>query len=239
MRFYVVTIFPQLFDGLRSFGLVGQASRKGTIDIIPVSPREFAVDKHGSVDDAPYGGGHGMVMRPGPITDALDWIDACEPTAGSKPHRVLLTPQGKPFDQAIARRLATHASVSLVCGRYEGFDERIRANVHEEVSIGDYVMTGGEVAAMAIIEASSRLLPGVLGSIESTYDESHADGTLEYPQYTRPPEFRGQKVPDVLLSGDHKKISAWRKEQSLRRTENRRPDLFAKLTPSGKKGRQT
>ncbi|MBK8169233.1 MAG: tRNA (guanosine(37)-N1)-methyltransferase TrmD [Sandaracinaceae bacterium] len=226
MHFYVVTIFPPMFDALLSVGLVGQAARKGTIRVIPVSPRDFAVDKHGSVDDAPYGGGHGMVMRPGPITDALDWIDACEE---KPPHRVLLTPQGAPFNQTTARRLAQHHAVSLVCGRYEGFDERIRSCVDEEISIGDYVMTGGEVAAMAVIEASSRLLPGVLGSIESTYDESHADGSLEYPQYTRPPEFRGMKVPDVLLSGDHKKISIWRKDQSAQRTAERRPDLFARL----------
>lgn len=238
MRYYVVTIFPQMFDALLSVGLVGQAARKGTIRVLPISPREFAVDKHGSVDDAPYGGGHGMVMRPGPLVDAMEWVSACEPANAPKPHRVLLTPQGVPFNQSVARRLATHASLVLVCGRYEGFDERIRSHVDEEVSIGDYVMTGGEVAAMAVIEATSRLLPGVLGSIESTYDESHADGALEYPQYTRPPEFRGVKVPEVLLSGDHKKISAWREAQSMKRTSERRPDLYARLPATRSGGRK-
>lgn len=233
MRYYVVTIFPQMFDALLSVGLVGQAARKGTIRVIPISPRQFAVDKHGSVDDAPYGGGHGMVMRPGPIVDAMEWVNACESSSAAKPHRVLLTPQGSPFTQSVAKRLATHSSLALVCGRYEGFDERIREHVDEEISIGDYVMTGGEVAAMAVIEATSRLLPGVLGSIESTYDESHADGALEYPQYTRPPEYRGSRVPDVLLSGDHKKITRWRGEQSVTRTAERRPDLHARLATRG------
>jgi tRNA (guanine37-N1)-methyltransferase len=226
MRFEVVTLFPELFESFLQKGLVAKAHESGVIRVGFSNPRDFAKDKHKSVDDAPYGGGSGMVMMPGPILDALE---ACE--GGARIHRVLLTPQGKPFDQAAARRLASLPAVALVCGRYEGVDERVRAEMDEQISLGDFVMTGGEVAAMAVIEATARLLPGVLGNLASTHDESHAAGLLEYPQYTRPPEFRGQRVPDVLLSGDHAAIARYRRKESLRRTRAARPDLFAAHAP--------
>ncbi len=238
MRFDVVTLFPELFGPFLELALVGKAARAGTIRVRFQSPRDFGVDKHGSTDDTPYGGGHGMVMRPGPIVDALETLDASRAPDEARAHRVLLSPQGAPFTQATARRFARLCSgddggagvgkgaLALVCGRYEGFDERVRAFVDEEISVGDFVMTGGEVAAMCVIEATARLVPGVLGNLASTDDESHADGLLEYPQYTRPPEFRGMPVPAILLSGDHAKIARWRRDESLRRTHTRRPDLW-------------
>lgn len=227
MRFDVVTLFPELFAPFLELALIGKAARTGTIRVRMQNPREFAVDKHGSTDDTPYGGGHGMVMRPGPIVDALEALDASCGVGEARAHRVLLTPQGKPFTQAVARRLATeHGAIALVCGRYEGFDERIRAFVDEELSVGDFVMTGGEAAAMCVIEAVGRLVPGVLGNLASTEEESHAAGLIEYPQYTRPPIFRELPVPPVLLSGDHAKVARWRRDESLQRTHRRRPDLW-------------
>jgi len=223
MRFEIVTLFPELFDVLRS-GLLGKARDTGAIDVLAITPREFATDRHRSVDDSPYGGGSGMVLMPGPIAAALDHLD--EARGGQPTHRVLLTPQGVRFSQAHARRFSELACLTLVCGRYEGFDERIRGLVDEEVSLGDFVLLGGETAALAVIEASARLLPGVLGNEQSAADESHADGLLEYPQYTRPEEFRGQKVPEVLRSGNHAAIARWRRKESLRRTLERRPDLL-------------
>jgi tRNA (guanine37-N1)-methyltransferase len=222
MRFEVITIFPELFDSFLQKGLVAKAHESGLIRVAFGNPRDFAKDRHKSVDDAPYGGGSGMVMMPGPILEALE---ACE--RGQRVHRVLLSPQGKPFDQAAARRLSSLPAVALVCGRYEGVDERVRAAMDEQISLGDFVLTGGEVAAMALIEATARLLPGVLGNLDSTRDESHAAGLLEYPQFTRPPEFRGQRVPDVLISGDHAAIARFRRKESLRRTREVRPDLLA------------
>ncbi len=228
MRFDVVTLFPELFAAFLELALVGKAARAGTIRVRLQSPRDFAVDKHGSTDDTPYGGGHGMVMRPGPVVDALEALDASRGVEEPRAHRVLLSPQGAPFTQATARRFATdHGAIALVCGRYEGFDERIRSFVDEELSVGDFVMTGGEVAAMCVVEAVARLVPGVLGNLASTEEESHAAGLIEYPQYTRPPVFREHAVPPVLLSGDHGKIARWRREESLRRTYARRPDLWA------------
>lgn len=226
MRFEVITIFPELFASFLQRGLVAKAHESGLIRVGFSNPRDFAKDRHKSVDDAPYGGGSGMVMMPGPILEALEAGEG-----GERAHRVLLTPQGKPFDQAAARRLSQLPAVALVCGRYEGVDERVRAAVDEQISLGDFVMTGGEVAAMAVIEATARLLPGVLGNIDSTRDESHAAGLLEYPQYTRPPEFRGQRVPDVLISGDHAAIARFRRKESLRRTRDARPDLLAAHVP--------
>lgn len=223
MRFEIVTLFPELFDVLRT-GLLGKAQDSGIIEAQAVTPREFTTDRHRTVDDSPYGGGSGMVLMPGPIAAALDHLD--EARAGKPTHRVLLTPQGAPFSQAHARRFSDLESLTLICGRYEGFDERIRRLVDEEVSLGDFVLLGGEVAALAVIEATARLLPGVLGNEESATDESHAKGLLEYPQYTRPEEFRGQKVPEVLRSGNHAAIARWRRKESLRRTLTRRPDLL-------------
>jgi tRNA (guanine37-N1)-methyltransferase len=223
MRFEIVTLFPEVFD-LLSTGLLGKARDSGTIEICAITPREFATDRHRTVDDAPYGGGSGMVLMPGPFADALDHLD--EERAGMPTHRVLLTPQGALFSQAHARRFSGLDTLTLVCGRYEGFDERIRGLVDEEVSLGDFVLLGGEVAALAIIEATARLLPGVLGNDRSAVDDSHAQGLLEHPQYTRPEVFRGAKVPDILRSGNHAAIARWRRKESLRRTLERRPELL-------------
>jgi len=229
MRFEIITLFPELFDVLRT-GLLGKARDAGTIDVQTVTPRRFTADRHRTVDDSPYGGGSGMVLMPGPIADALDHLD--EERRGKPTHRVLLSPQGAQFSQSHARRFSELGSLTLVCGRYEGFDERIRGLVDEEVSLGDFVLLGGEVAALAVIEATARLLSGVLGNEQSAADESHAEGLLEYPQYTRPEEFRGEKVPDILRSGNHGAIARWRRKESLRRTLERRPDLLeeAELT---------
>ena len=223
MRFEIITLFPELFDVLRT-GLLGKARDAGTINVQTVTPRRFTTDRHRTVDDSPYGGGSGMVLMPDPIADALDHLD--EERRGKPTHRVLLSPQGARFSQGHARRFSELGSLTLVCGRYEGFDERIRGLVDEEVSLGDFVLLGGEVAALAVIEATARLLPGVLGNEQSAADESHAEGLLEYPQYTRPEEFRGEKVPDILRSGNHGAIARWRRKESLRRTLERRPDLL-------------
>jgi tRNA (guanine37-N1)-methyltransferase len=195
------------------------------------SPRDFGLGKHKSVDDTPYGGGSGMVMRVDVLVATMEALDADRGAEGvenrAKARRILLTPQGRPFDQRAAARLAAEPALMLVCGRYEGFDERVRSFVDEEISLGDFVMTGGEVAAMAVIEATVRLLPGVLGNAESTHEESHGEeGLLEYPQYTRPADFRGQTVPDVLTSGNHAEIAKWRRAEALARTKLRRPDLI-------------
>ena len=233
MNFDVVTLFPPMLESFIESGLIAQAIRNEKIAIRAFSPREFAVDKHGSVDDSPYGGGSGMVMRVPPIVDTLEWLDACDVPGEKRARRILMTPQGKPFKQADARRLATEErSLRLICGRYEGFDERVRDFVDEEISLGDFVLMGGEVSALAVIEAVARLIPGVLGKIESTYEESHSEALLEYPQYTRPPNYRGREVPAVLMSGDHLKTSKWRRIEAFARTRERRPDLFATVTPT-------
>lgn len=223
MRFELVTIFPELFDSFLGSGLVKRAVQAGLIDVERVNPRDWAKDKHRSVDDAPYGGGSGMVMRPEPLVATLEALDSAR---GGTTRRVLLTPQGRPFRQADARRLAEEPCLTMVCGRYEGVDERVRDRMDEEISLGDFVLLGGEVAAMAILEAVSRLIPGVLGNMSSVEEESHVSSLLEYPQYTRPADFRGERVPDVLLSGDHGAIARWRREQAIRRTLARRPELL-------------
>ncbi len=223
MRFEIVTLFPELFDVL-DLGLLGKAKDAGTIEVATITPRDFTHDKHRTVDDGPYGGGSGMVLMPGPFAAALDHFDAQR--RGAPTRRVLLTPQGVPFSQSHARRFSRLDTMTLVCGRYEGFDERIRSWVDEEVSLGDFVLLGGETAAVAVIEATARLLPGVLGNDQSAADESHAEGLLEYPQYTRPEVFRGQGVPEILRSGNHAAIARWRRKESLRRTLARRPDLL-------------
>lgn len=228
MKYDVVTLFPEICAAFVGTGLLARAVARGAIAVRCTSPREFAVDRHGSVDDTPYGGGAGMVLRPGPIADTLDWLDACRPGDADRAHRVLLTPQGAPLQQATVRRLVRdHAALALVCGRYEGFDERVRSHCDEEISLGDFVLMGGELAAMAVVEATARLVPGVLGNAASSADESHGEGLLEHPQYTRPATFRGRAVPEVLLSGDHQRVAAWRRGQALLRTRARRPDLFA------------
>ncbi len=230
MRYEIVTIFPELVDTATRAGLLGKAVGTGLVEIECISPRRFTTDKHQSVDDAPYGGGSGMVMSIVPIVAALEFLDAQATERGQTTgHRILLTPAGRPFDQVCANRLATLPALTLICGRYEGIDERVRGLVQEEISLGDFVLNGGEIAAMAVIEATARLLPGMLGNQSSLAEESHSAGVLEYPQYTRPREFRGQEVPAVLLSGNHAGIERWRRLQSLLRTREQRPDLFAKL----------
>lgn len=221
MRIEVVTIFPDFFGPFSEQGLVGKAVQREQVSLRCTTPRDFAHDVHRSVDDAPYGGGSGMLMTPRPLMEA---IEAAE--SGQRLHRVLLTPQGRPFDQGCARELATKPGLVLVCGRYEGVDERVRRQMDAEISLGDFVLMGGEVAAQAVIEATVRLLPGVLGNAESIEEESHAAGLLEYPHYTRPAEFRGEAVPPVLLSGDHAAIARWRRGQALLRTKLRRPELL-------------
>lgn len=230
MRFHLITLFPELFDSFLQAGILGRALAAGHISLERINPRDFAEDRHRTVDDEPYGGGSGMVMMPGPIAAALDAV----PTEAAAPpaRRVLLTPQGAPFHQSDAMRYAGHGALALVCGRYEGVDERVRSLVDEEVSLGDFVLLGGEVAAMAIIEATSRLVPGVLGNRGSLAEESHTAGLLEYPHYTRPAVFRGLEVPQVLRSGNHAAIARWRRKEALRRTRARRPELLQQGTLS-------
>lgn len=231
MRFEVVTIFPELLDAFARVGLVAKAAEAGHLRITAISPREFTHDKHRTVDDAPFGGGSGMLMRPEPLVSAMDAFDARATEAGSPAaRRVLLTPQGAPLTQGDVRRLAREPALMLVCGRYEGIDERVREFVQDEISLGDFVLQGGEIAAMAVIEAVSRWIPGVLGNPASIDEESHAEGVLEYPHYTRPRSFRGLDVPEVLVGGDHAEIARWRRREALLRTRARRPDLFAKVT---------
>ena len=231
MRFEIVTIFPELIEAFASVGLISRGVEGGVLSIEALNPRQFATDKHASVDDAPFGGGSGMVMLPEPLLQAMEALDArAAQAARARSRRILLSPSGEPFTQAIAARLATLPAVMLICGRYEGVDERVAELCDEQLSLGDFVINGGEVAAMAVIEAAARLLPGVLGNASSAIDESHSAGLIEYPQYTRPRSFRGREVPEVLLSGNHAAIARWRRAEALARTRERRPDLFAQLT---------
>lgn len=218
----VLTIFPHMFPGPLGESITGRALAAGLVRLNAVDVRGFATDRHRSTDDYPYGGGPGMVMRPEPLLAAIDSVRR----AGSR--LILLTPTGARFDQGLAHQLAAETHLVLVCGRYEGIDERVRLLTDaEELSVGDFVLTGGELAAMLVLDAVMRLLPGVLSTSDAWRDESHAaEGLLEYPQYTRPVEFRGLRVPDVLLSGDHARVAAWRRRQALERTRNRRPDLL-------------
>lgn len=219
MRINVVTIFPEYFASPLAASLVGRAQVDGLLDIVLHDLRQHGKGTHRQVDDAPFGGGAGMVMMIEPLADALDPLESS--------HRVLLAPAGKPLEQGTLDRWAALDELTLVCGRYEGIDERVAEHlIDEEVSIGDYVLLGGEVAALAIIEGVTRLLPGVVGNPESVVSESFRDGLLEEPHYTRPAEFRGWVVPEVLLSGDHGKVDEWRAEQREKRTRERRPDLI-------------
>lgn len=219
----LISLFPEMFDSFLRTSLVGKAIEGGIVRVTSTNPRDFAPGRHRQVDDSPYGGGPGMILRPGPVADA---IEAAEAKRGHA-YRILLSPAGRLFDQRLAKELVARKRVLLICGRYEGVDERIVDLFADEVlSIGDYVLAGGEVAATVVIEAVARLVPGVLGCAESTEDESFAAGRLEYPQWTRPPAFRGLDVPEVLLSGNHAQVAAWRRLESLRRTELRRPDLI-------------
>jgi tRNA (guanine37-N1)-methyltransferase len=222
----VLTLFPRLIAGPLGESLLGKAQEKGLLRVRVMDIREFAAGKHRVTDDVPYGGGAGMVMKPEPLVAAIEAARAALPAA----RVVLLSPQGRRFDQRKAEELAAGDRLVLVCGRYEGVDERVLAYVDEELSLGDFVLQGGEVAALAVIEAAARLVPGVLGNEESAERESFArEMLLEGPQYTRPPGFRGATVPEVLLSGDHARIARWRRRNALLRTRERRPDLFEKL----------
>jgi tRNA (guanine37-N1)-methyltransferase len=222
MRIDIVTVFPVLFEEPLRVSLLGKALESGLIDVRVHDLREHGLGRHRSVDDEPYGGGAGMVMRPEPIFAAVEAI------ATESSHVVLLSPRGTRLDQSVVARLARLDHLILVCGRYEGVDERVSENVaDEEVSIGDFVLAGGELPALVVIEAVSRLLPGVIGNEESLISESHAGGLLEYPQYTRPAEFRGHRVPDVLLSGDHGAVERWRQDRAEEITRRRRPDLLS------------
>lgn len=236
MRIDILTLFPELFDPFFSTSIVGRAVASGLVSLRCVNFRDFATDGHNSVDDRPFGGGPGMVLMCPPIIDALEDLEAGKE---SEPVRILLTPQGEPFTQRIAAELSKEPWLTLICGHYEGFDDRIRSvKTVREISIGDYVLSGGEPAAVVLVDSVVRLLPGVLGHDESTVEESFADGTLEYPQYTKPREYRGLSVPEVLLSGDHGRIAAWRKEQSLIRTRQRRPDLLDRVAEGDQDGKQ-
>ncbi|GAC1568201.1 MAG: tRNA (guanosine(37)-N1)-methyltransferase TrmD [Ktedonobacteraceae bacterium] len=228
MHFDIFTLFPAMFLGPFSESILKRAQERGLLSIALHDIRDAAIDKHHVVDDYPYGGGAGMVMKPDPIFAAVEAVHQGGPI-------ILLTPQGRLFNQQVARELAQVERITLICGHYEGVDERVRQHfVTGELSIGDFVLTGGELAAMIVVDATSRLVPGVLNGEESTLEESHSGGLLEYPHYTRPPDFRGWRVPDVLLSGNHAEIAKWRRKESLRRTRERRPDLFAKLDLSSK-----
>jgi tRNA (guanine37-N1)-methyltransferase len=224
MEFHVITLFPEMFAALDA-GLIGRAQQQGLIAVRTHNLRGYGLGNYRQVDDTPYGGGSGMVMRPEPIAAAIDAVTA------ERPHllKILMTPQGERFDQPLAREFAGYSDGLLfIAGRYEGVDYRIHELVDREISIGDYVLSGGEMAAMVVIEAVARLLPGVVGNPESLAEESFGNGNLlEYPHYTRPEEFRGMRVPEILLSGDHGKIRAWREAEALRRTARRRPELVA------------
>ncbi len=241
MRIDLVTLFPELFTTFLATSFVGRATERGILTTRFQSPRDFGLGRHLSVDDTPYGGGSGMLMRVDCLVAAFEALDEKAAAAEQpKAKRILLTPQGRRFDQRAAIALAEEPALMLVCGRYEGFDERVRGFVDDELSLGDFVMTGGEVAAMAVIEATVRLLPGVLGNEASTVEESHHpsnDGLLEYAHYTRPVEFRGQRVPELLTQGHHAQIAAWRRAQAVERTRSRRPDLPLPPPPPEKKKR--
>ena len=226
MRFDVFTLLPEVIEPYLQSSILKRAQQAGLLDVGIFNIRDWATDRHHICDDTPYGGGGGMVMKPEPVFAAVEGILGSPPTCPV----ILLTPQGRTFNQGIALELAELPHLALLCGRYEGIDERVREHlVSDEISIGDYVLTGGELPALVLIDAVSRLLPGVLGDPEGALNDSHASGLLEYPHFTRPPDFRGWSVPEVLLSGDHARISRWRREQSLRRTWLRRPDMLARV----------
>jgi tRNA (guanine37-N1)-methyltransferase len=224
MRIDILTLFPEMFASPLGHSILKRAQEQGIVSIQLTNIRDFASDKYRKVDDKPYGGGPGMVMMPGPLFACFEHVENLAPQRGRV---ILLTPQGQPFNQPKARELAQEDRLILIAGRYEGFDERIRTGLNaEQISIGDYILNGGELAAMVIVDAVVRLLPGALGDEDSAKDDSFSAGLLEYPQYTRPEDFRGMKVPEILLSGDHARIAQWRRQQSLERTQAWRPDLL-------------
>lgn len=221
MKIDVLTLFPEMFAGPLDFSMVKRARDAGILDLRVINLRDYTHDRHKTVDDKPFGGGPGMLLKPEPIFEAVENL------ANAKTRVVMLTPIGRKFDQQIARELSQQEHLLFLCGAYEGFDERIRTLAHDEISLGDFVLTNGALPAMVMIDAITRLLPGVLGDDQSSADESFSHGQLEYPHYTRPAEFRGMKVPDVLLSGNHAEIEKWRREQAKLRTKERRPDLLS------------
>ena len=224
MQFEVFTLLPDVFPPYLESSILQRARQRGLIDVRVHNIRDYTHDRHHSTDDTPYGGGGGMVMKPEPVFEAVESVLG---TPLPPVPLILLTPQGRVFTQRIAEELSRYERIALLCGRYEGVDERIREYlVTDEISVGDYVLTGGELPALLLIDAISRLIPGVLGDPTGAEDDSHSMGLLEYPHYTRPPEFRGWKVPEILLSGDHAKIEKWRREQALQRTLRRRPDMM-------------
>lgn len=241
MRFDIYTLFPSLFDSVFAESIVRRAIEADLVSIGIHNIRDYATDRHHVTDDTPYGGGGGMVMKVDPIVAALEATLGADLLARQKAGGpievpvILLTPAGAPFDQETARQLECYGHVALICGRYEGVDQRVTdLMVTHELSIGDYVLSGGEIPAMVVVEAVTRLVPGVLGDMRAVIDDSHSSGLLEYPHYTRPAEFRGLRVPDILLSGDHARVARWRRDQALRRTQARRPDLLAGLTLSAR-----
>lgn len=222
MRFDVLTLFPEMVENYFNFSILKRAVEAGVVSVNTINPRDFAANKHKKVDDTPYGGGAGMVLMPQPYVDAYESVEKLENSI-----TVMLSPQGAPLNENSVKKLAGYEQIILLCGHYEGFDERIREIIKPvEISLGDFVLTGGELPALCVIDAVSRKIEGTLGKIESAFDDSFADGLLEYPQYTKPREFRGLKVPEVLLNGNHKEINEFRQAERIKRTKERRPDLL-------------
>ncbi len=228
MKIDVLTLFPKMFEGPLTESILGKAIDKGLLDVDVINFREFALNKHQQVDDYPYGGGAGMLLKVQPIHDALKHIEEKHPATDKRV--ILLDPAGKPFNQHMAEEFSQAEHLVFICGHYEGYDERIRSFVTDEVSLGDYVLTGGELGAMVMIDATVRLLPDVLGNVASAQGDSHSTGLLEHPQYTRPAEYLGMAVPEVLMNGNHKLIAEWQLKESLRRTYLRRPEMLEKIT---------
>ena len=224
MKFDVLTLFPELIQSHLDFSIMKRATDDGVISVNAINPRDFTLDKHKKVDDTPYGGGAGMVLMPQPYVDAYNSVEKLENSI-----TLMMTPQGEPFTDKISNELANYEQIIILCGHYEGYDERIREIIKpREISIGDFVLTGGELPALCVIDSVSRKIDGTLGKIESAYDDSFSDGLLEYPQYTKPREYMGYKVPEVLLNGNHKLIEEFRQQQKIERTQAKRPDLYEK-----------
>lgn len=224
MRFDVLTLFPELIQSHLDFSIMKRATDDGVISVNAINPRDFTLDKHKKVDDTPYGGGAGMVLMPQPYVDAYNSVEKMENSI-----TLMMTPQGEPFTDKISNELANYEQIIILCGHYEGYDERIREIIKpKEISIGDFVLTGGELPALCVIDSVSRKIDGTLGKIESAHDDSFSDGLLEYPQYTKPREYMGYKVPEVLLNGNHKLIEEFRQQQKIERTQAKRPDLYEK-----------
>ena len=230
MRFDVLTLFPELINSHLDYSIMKRATDEGVFEVHAVNPRDFTLDKHKKVDDTPYGGGAGMVLMPQPYIDAYNSVEKLENSI-----TLMMTPQGEPFTDQISNELANYNQIIILCGHYEGFDERIRTIIQpREISIGDFVLTGGELPALCVIDSVSRKIEGTLGKIESAHDDSFSDGLLEYPQYTKPREYMALKVPDVLLNGNHKLINEFRMEQKIQRTKTKRPDLYEKWLKENK-----